>query len=200
MILFDTLQSTDALKSQEGWVLAEWLVGSSIMLAVLSAALGLMGDLHAGRQALNQHSSTSVNQHMAASMLRQQLQGLEQSGSYSQILQHTSGSPMWLIAVMAQPQWPLNDCVGHSGSEGELLTSRYWIDRSTLYCMAGSNPVAQPLVQGMDSFQVQLWQQGPEGLQLVETGQQARGPLLRRVQWGWITDQQRHQWTEALSP
>lgn len=184
--------------SQAGWVLTEWLVGSSLMLLAMTAALRLMGDLHVGQRHLTENGTQSANHHMAASLLRQQMQGLEQAGSYTEVLQHASGSPLWVISVVAQPQWPVTDCVGYSGTVGQSLTSRYWIDRSTLYCLAGSNPVAQPLAQGLDSFQVQLWQLGPHGLQAVVPGQRVNGPMLRRVEWGWNTATQAHRWIEAV--
>lgn len=184
--------------SQAGWVLTEWLVGSSLMLLAMTAALRLMGDLHVGQQHLAENGTQSANHHMAASLLRQQMQGLEQAGSYTEVLQHASGSPLWVISVVAQPQWPVTDCVGYSGTVGQSLTSRYWIDRSTLYCLAGSNPVAQPLAQGLDSFEVQLWQLGPQGLQAVVPGQRVNGPMLRRVEWGWNTATQAHRWIEAV--
>ena len=184
--------------SQAGWVLTEWLVGSSLMLLAMTAALRLIGDLHVGQQVLAHNSTQNANHHMAASLLRQQLQGLEQAGSYTEVLQHASGSPLWVVSVVAQPQWPISDCVGYSGADGQILTSRYWIDRSTLYCLAGSNPVAQPLAQGVDSFRVQLWQLGPQGLQAVVPGQRVTGPMLRRVEWGWNSVTQAHHWIEAI--
>lgn len=184
--------------NEKGGVLAEWLVSSTLILMSLSLGLHLLMSLYQGQKALSLSSTLAIQSPLASQMIRASLRGLKQAQAWGQVDRHPTKGLVLTLGFEARPEWGLKDCVGYSGTKGEILIQQYWVDKSTLYCLSASSPVSQPLMQELLSFDVILWKKTDQGAVIAAVGEKVSGQDLWRIEWGWKSLERWHHWVHSM--